>query len=383
MKRIKKIILILCIGCLTCFMTACGEEKPEPVTSTPAPTNSPTPLPTNTPSPTPIPTSTPTPSPTEVPEDTHEGMIQSQLTGLWIPEETANYRPYAVMINNIKVASPQSGLSEADILYEALVEYGITRLMAIFEADDALKSTTKRIGSIRSARHYYISFANEYDAIFVHFGKTPYAEDQIKAQKIDDIDGIGGSFAGHAFSRDEKIQSPHNVFLNFSTLLSSVSNSKMRAEKKSGQKSFFNFYEENTTPTSDQKAEKITIKFSGETQPYFVYRKDTGLYDRYSFGIEHKDINNNTQLQFKNIIIQFVKEWDIDKNGYQTMKLDKASGSGLYITNGVSVPITWDKNEAESKRHFYDKDGNELHINAGKTYIAVFPDSRTGSIVFE
>ena len=70
--------------------------------------------------PTRIPTLSPTPTLTPTPDPTPEGMEKSVLTGEWIPKEVANRRPYAVMLNNIKVASPQSGTQDADILYSSL-----------------------------------------------------------------------------------------------------------------------------------------------------------------------------------------------------------------------------------------------------------------------
>ena len=104
-----------------------------------------------------------------------------------MPEEVGNRRPYAVMLNNHEIASPQSGTSEASILYEAIVEGGITRLMGVYE-----QFSTERIGSVRSARHYFVSFADEYDAIFVHFGETKYATAKIKELGIDNLSGLTG-----------------------------------------------------------------------------------------------------------------------------------------------------------------------------------------------
>ncbi len=394
MKRYL-IISILIIFCAA-FFTRCknqpanNENLPTATTAlreipTDPPTAAPTvtPSPTATPNPTATPTLTPTDTPIPTPEELHEGEVISQLTGLWISEDASKYRPYAVMINNIKAASPQSGLGEADVLYEALVEYGITRFMAIFEAQDTLTESAKRIGSVRSARHYYISFATEYDAIFVHFGRTPYAEDQIAAQKIDDIDGIEGGLGNSAFFRDKSIESPHNVFLKLSTLFNILGQSSMRIEKKSGQKSFFNFYEENTIPENGTPVNKVILKFSSDSKPYFTYDDVSQEYIRYQFGALHIDSNTGEALTFKNILVQFVKEWNIDNNGYQTMKLADANGTGYYITNGTVIPITWSKNESKNERHFYDPNGNELSINAGKTYIAVFPDNNKSGIVFE
>ena len=107
----------------------------------------------------------------------YEGMVKSELTGKYIKPSVAKKRPYAIMINNIEYAfRNQKGTSKADIIYEALAEGGITRMMAVYED----VSKVKKIGSVRSARHYYVQFAKEWDAIFCHFGHTKYAVSKIK-----------------------------------------------------------------------------------------------------------------------------------------------------------------------------------------------------------
>lgn len=387
----RRVLTILCLWLFVCGMfTACGQEE-QPANQEILASLTPTPAPTATLTPTPTKAPTLTPTPTEVVaeplvEETPQdpvGMVKSRLTGLWIPEESAKQRPFAVMINNIQVASPQSGLSAADILYEVLVEYGITRLMAVFETADVTADTSTRIGSIRSARHYYVPLAEELDAIYVHFGGTSYAYDRIHADKADEIDGIKGGLANMAFSRDNTIPSPHNVFLDFSVMLNAVNKSSMRTTVNEEKETVFSFYDEDTTPKNGQQAEKVTVRFSQSVQPYLTYDKESGEYIRYQFGALHKDCNNDQPLSFKNILIQYAKQENIDKNGYLTIELAGAEGDGFYVTNGVAVPIVWKRNEAEHECHYYDTEGNELCLNIGKTYGVIYPDNYRSGVVFE
>lgn len=372
MLRIKKAFLtaLMCLMAV-CLLSACKKKGDQ---------NDPTeesggeiPVPTATP--TPAPTVTPTPTP-----DVHPGEKRSWLTGEWIPEEEADARPFAVIFNNIKVASPQSGIGEADILYEALTEGGITRFLGICGNVE-----TDRLGSVRSARHYFVSFAQEYDAMFIHYGKTTYATKKIKATGIDDVDGTGGSGAS-TFYRDSSIKAPHNAFTSKELLDKTVEKLKLETKHAQGYQGTLKFQEEDTAPNAGgtvQNAEKVTLGFSSYTSPYFEYHKEDGLYYRFQFGKEHVDYNTKEQLAFKNLLIQFVKEWDIDKNGYQTMELDGGSGSGYFITNGAAVPITWKKQSQDEITRYYHADGTEISLNPGKTYIAVFPDSRTAKAVIE
>ncbi|WP_310605445.1 DUF3048 domain-containing protein [Anaerosporobacter sp.] len=310
-----------------------------------------------------------------VEEETHEGMVLSKLTGEWVAEEIGTKRPYAIMFNNIQYASPQSGTSEAAILYEAIVEGGITRLMGIFE-----ELTTNRIGSVRSARHYYVSFADEYDAIYVHYGETKYATAKIKSLGIDNLSGLTG-IGTTVYYRDNSIKAPHNAFASAEGIKKGTEKLKYRTEYKEDFENHFTFYKEDTDLTSDTVANKVTLKFSNYTSPYLEYNSEDKLYYRYQFGSKHIDYNTKEQLAFKNIIVQFVKEWNIDKNGYQTMDIENSSGSGYYITNGKAVSITWQKNESTKKMHYYDEEGNILTINPGKTYIAIFPQDRQSDVV--
>ena len=313
----------------------------------------------------------------EEPVDTHEGQAQSKITGLWMDEEKANLRPYAFMINNIKFVNPQSGISEASVMYEALVEGGITRLLAVFE-----DFGTNRIGSIRSARHYYASFADEYDAIFVHYGETKYATKKMAEIDIDNISGLEGAVEPIAFYRDKSIKEPHNVFASYESIMKGTEKKGYRTEREADWENHYTFYEEDTELTNGQAANKVELGFSSYTTPYFEYDEEEKLYGRFQFGGAHVDANTGEQLKFKNVIVQFVKEWNIDKNGYQTMDIENSSGKGWYITNGKAVPITWQKNESTDKMHYYGEDGEILKVNAGKTFIAVFPDSRTDKVVF-
>ena len=86
-----------------------------------------------------------------------------------------NDRPIAVMIDNHNLAWPQAGLNQAYMVYEIIVEGGETRLMALFKGVDL-----EKIGPVRSARHYFIDYAMENDAIYVHFGQSPQAQTDIK-----------------------------------------------------------------------------------------------------------------------------------------------------------------------------------------------------------
>ena len=361
MKNMKKSISLILIFFLVIVVGACKKKPKEDNTTK------------DKPSPTPI-----TLEPTQAPEieDTHEGEMRSHLSGLWVPVEIGTKRPYAIQFSNFKTVRNQWGIGQADIVYEALVEGGITRLLAIGQ-----NFTGDRIGSIRSSRHYFVSFADEYDAIYIHFGKTKYAVSKIKELGIDNLDGETG-LGNTVFYRDKSMKAPHNAFTSLDQILLGIEKKDYRTELNSDYEPHFSFYKEDTDLLTDTSCNKITINYP-YNKPYLVYNSEDKLYYRYQFDEIHKDSNTDKQLTFKNIIVQFVKEWNIDKNGYQTMDLENAQGTGYYITNGKMEPITWKKNESKKWMRYYNSSGEELTINPGKTYIAIYPNNKTENVVLE
>ncbi len=128
--------------------------------------------------------------------------VQAPLSGLWVPEELTVKRPVAVMIDNHYKARPQSGLSEAEIVYEILAEGRITRYMAVFQLNEP-----EKLGPVRSARSYYIDKALEYDPLYVHVGGSPQAFDDVVRLQMADMDGL----ASGAFWRKQTQKKCHTM----------------------------------------------------------------------------------------------------------------------------------------------------------------------------
>ena len=159
------------LAALLLLLPACGSPEPEP-----------------TPTPTPTPVATPTPEPTPTP---YNGPV-SPLSGLPMGEEWVNRRPVAVMLNNLKEALPQLGQSSADIIYEVPAEGGITRMLGVYQSLDGVGT----IGSIRSARPYYLELALGHDAIFLHAGGSVDAYDKIRQWGVPALDAVNGPYLG-------------------------------------------------------------------------------------------------------------------------------------------------------------------------------------------
>lgn len=319
---------------------------------------------------------TPAPSPAPT-KDPHQGQVKSSMTGQWVDKPVEEKRAFAVMINNIKYAFlHQMGTSKADIVYEALAEGGITRMMAVYQD----VSKVKKIGSVRSARHYYVQFAEEWDAVYCHFGHTKYAVSKMKQLKTENLSGLSG-IGPVVYARTSTLMAPHNVFTSGSKLRKGAKKLGYSLKKNKGaQAEHFTFYEKDTQISEGKKAKNITIPFSYYSSCQMKYNKKKKTYYKYEYGQKHMDQYYKKQLSFKNVIIQLVDESNIDRNGYQTMKLKNNSGKGYYFSNGKQVSITWERSEKDNTMVYKDKSGNTLAINPGKTYIAVYPKNRKNLI---
>ena len=111
-----------------------------------------------------------------------ENVLTAEVETKKVQIYQGNDRPIAVMIDNHNGAWPQAGLNQAYMVYEIIVEGGETRLMAVFKGVDL-----EKIGPVRSARHYFLDYAMENDAIYVHFGQSPQAESDMRKYSIHEI----------------------------------------------------------------------------------------------------------------------------------------------------------------------------------------------------
>ena len=297
---------------------------------------------------------------TEVSEDVPEGMMRSYLTGELIPVEEGQKRPFAIMINNIQDSLPQSGIKYADMVYEAQVEGGITRLMAVYGDPTGVE----KIGSIRSARHYYIDFARDNDAIYVHFGQSKYAEARIATESIKTISGLS-AYGTQVFYRSTDRNAPHNVYTTDEMLEKGVELTDNERNHPDTYKGHLKFSSMDYAPDGGVDADKVSIPF--DSKPYFEYNTTDGLYYRYQYGEKHIDRETDEQLAFKNIIIQYVAEKSISKEDHQDLTLT-GKGNGYFITHGKAVEITWKRDSDKDVTRYYDKDGNEIELNIGKTF---------------
>ena len=284
-----------------------------------------------------------------------------------IVNEDSKSRPYAVMVNNVDGARKlQSGLQDAYMIYEMMVEGGITRYLALF-----LDQSTARIGSIRSARHYYLDYALENDAIYVHHGYSPQAREDWSKLGVDRIE-VNDTTTGW---RDKKASKTYEF-----TLFSSIEklNKGIGSKRTERTKDLLLNYSADELDFSSientKVANTVNIKYSNITRNNYVYDANNKVYLRSVNGTKQTDYVTDKQLTVKNIIVYSVKYSTIDDYGRQTID-NVGTGNGYYISNGVAVPIKWEKDSRSSQTIYKLENGEELKVNDGNTFIQIMPTS--------
>ncbi|NLV36963.1 MAG: DUF3048 domain-containing protein [Clostridiaceae bacterium] len=275
-------------------------------------------------------------------------------------------RPMAVMIDNEGTrVLPQGGLDKAQIVYEIIVEGGLTRLMPVFWGTEP-----EMIGPVRSARDYFLDYSMEFDAIYVHFGGSPQAGKDIKKYKINEIDGLYlGPDVFWDLTKDRG---------NWQDSYTSMEKLKAYAQKKkfseTPQAQFpFTYNQKDEALGAGKDASVITLKYPSMTSKY-EYDSTTGLYKRFRYGKEHMERVTEKQFTAKNIIVQYVPNYDIkgDSAGRQSMTTT-GSGKGYFITGGKVIDLKWSKESRTAQTKYTDDTGNPITLNRGQTWIQIMP----------
>jgi len=320
-------------------------------------------------------------------------------------------RAIAVMIDNHSGAWPQANLSKAYIVYEIVVEGGETRLMAVFKGQDL-----EKIGPVRSSRHYFLDYALENDAIYVHHGWSPQAESDISKLKVNNINGIQES--SKDFWRVKDKYSPHNMFTTTESILKIAQ--RKGYETTSSQESVLNYvatefklsdkYELKveevedvegvdatvTNTTSDIEstieenddlksivAKNVTIPHSKLQTVKYEYNEETKTYTRYARKKLQTDYITGEPVTTKNIIITMCDNYtltDSEDKGRQGLK-NIGTFDGYYITNGEAIQIKCIKTARDKQTVYKDLKGNEIEVNDGNTFINICP--KDAKIVIE
>lgn len=316
----------------------------------------------------------------EVPPEA--GMVRSKLTNEWVSADVGELRPIAVMIPDDKSTLPQYNISNADILYECMVEGELTRLMGIFGDWTGLE----RVGNIRSCRDYYVYWAFEWDAIYCHAGGPFYIDEVIGRKDTNNINALTAPKG--VFYRTTDRSAPQNLYLDGADIMKEANRLGYELTPRDNYSDevhyqFASKSNQNTLETygSDAvSASKVDLKDAYPiTQTWFEYNEDDGLYYRFQkpSGGAHMDAATDTQLAFKNLLVQFTYHEKRDANGYLAFQCNDTTRDGWYFTNGKGIHVNWKKTSDYGATKYYDDNGDEIVLNTGKTMVCIVEDGDT------
>lgn len=302
-------------------------------------------------------------------------LLPNPLTGKrTLTEEETGKRPVAIMINNISTAqSVQCGLNDADIVFECLVEGGISRLMAVYY--DVAKAG--QIGSVRSARYTYVQLARGLNAVYVHCGSDQvYTLPYMRNIGMDDYDL--GQYSNSCFRENNGLAWEHRLYTSGELLSSQLSD---RTGNQKTTESVFTFADETKPMKPEASCQSITYAMSASYRTTFRYDTATGQYTRNPSGSAHKDYKSGETTKTDNVFVLFADSPLFD-DGYHLRTL-LSSGSGLYATKGGYQEIQWKKGDADAPLVLTDQEGKPLTVNPGTSWIAFAPNNLRGQAVTE
>ena len=357
-------VVAIVVGSLLLISGAGGTSRASAIptataiaSATVAPTDTPIPTPSPSPTPTTYAGSTPLPA----------GWVYAPLDGVATTAALAGRLPMAIMVDDNKVARPQSGISSASIVYQAPADGGEDRYMFVFQ-----EGTASAIGPVRSARPYYVYWADEYKALLGHFGgdsQTRHFVIPANAKYIYNMDALSGG--GCAYHRVTTLPSPHNAFTATSTLIDCLG---IRKYPTTYQNLPTRPFRPDSDPVGRPKAQTISIAYRTGLVGY-QFQPGSDSYLRLVNGQPEIDPANNMHVYARNVVVM-----------YQTLTTDYSeprharpvvhnvgSGKVLIFQEGREIIGTWKKTSNTALTRFYDSSGKEIPMLRGEIFIQSIP----------
>ncbi len=292
------------------------------------------------------------------------------LTGEEGEKDLSGKRAVALVIKNDRAAAPQPGLSNADIVYEAAVEGGLTRFLALFSDIESLE----RIGPVIDSRYYFYTFASFHDAVFVQAGTTAYSRKKLSADGVKPVDALSGELEP-AFKRDpillQERGAENSIITDGDGVAYAMENNGIKIKSTEGYVSSLRFEKNNSSAAAGTPCSVVSVPYTNTHAPYFKYSTLYDEYTRYQYDEVHTDGDSGEPLRYKNVIVLFSDVSTADKSTGELQYDMTENGEGYYINSGKYIPIIWSRSEAGAVQLFPENSTNELILESGKTFICV------------
>jgi hypothetical protein len=278
------------------------------------------------------------------------------------PKETLR-RPVSVKIENSPASRPQTGLNDADIVYESIAEGGITRFNAIFHSN-----LPETVGPVRSARLSDVSIVPQYDALFYFSGSSTSVRRAVNGANLPNLSEDAG--VSRPFFRSSSRSAPHNLYLRFQQAREEAERRGMRVTWKPKPLTF--------SPSTDSTIaiSSVSIPISQANTTSWKYDKASKTYLKGVNGVSHLD-SSGEQLRARNMVVLWVDYLGAsrDKLGSTTYDIKLVgSGRASLFRDGVRVDGTWEAS-ADGPPVLRAEDGTLIKFAPGNTWFEAVPQS--------
>lgn len=297
----------------------------------------------------------------------------SPLSGLRFPPEALRRRPVMVVFDNHPNARPQTGLGEAEIVYELLVEGGITRFLALY-----LGPEVGMMGPVRSIRHYFLDLALGHDAVLVYVGQSPRAEVEIKELRVPGLNEISN---GGAFWRSTTRPRPHNLYTSTEFMRTAVQRAGLERET-APEEGPFAFRPEPPAEPADSPSEdlpraaRLSVAYPGFLgfRVHWEYDAERGVYVRSMGDTLHVDGATLEPLAFKTVILLELRAVPVPGDEVGRLEMNWVGSGKLRIfENGTVREGRWAKTTRRALPRFLEAGGAPLVLDPGRVWIMVVP----------
>lgn len=295
--------------------------------------------------------------------------VYGPLDGVSLPA-AAEGLPVAVVIDNALPARPQYGLAQAEVVYELLVEGGITRFLAVYS-----HAAVSRIEPVRSVRTPFLRLALELDAVLAHAGA---AAEEGPADAVSQMRQWGVHHleeeAGGVISRDPSRSAPHNAVTSTAAVRAAAG---ARGWSGPARLSLWHFKEDGGASGAPVTAASLDFDTTGINRGAFAVRWEydpaSNSYLRFQGGAPHRDAGTNTQLRVKNVVIHLAPVIPAGDRSGHLLYQSEGSGRALVLRDGVVTEGTWRTDGPNGRTRYYDESGREIAFNRGATWVEMLP----------
>lgn len=333
---------------------------------------------------------------------TEECPINGEKYSTKVKDAWMKRRPLFVMIENHPEARPQSGLGSADIVYEAVVEGGITRFMAGFYCQAQQKDAI--VAPVRSARQMFIDYASEYNyPLYTHVGGSNGTDTDTRVRALEHLTDYGWTGkndlnqfsigypvfvrnydrlgAGRELATEHTMEASTERLWNYAATKRTLTN--VDSKGTDWMTGFTKWAFQDDAATDKRGTVKaVSYEFWAGFKDFAVkwdYDAVTNAYFRSLAGEKHVDQNDQKQLTAKNVIILFEhEEGPVDVHKHMYYKTN-GTGKATIFQNGQQIDAVWSKKDRVSRLTLTDKKGQPIKLVRGKIWVSVVPEGASVS----